>query len=293
MLSMKFPRTRRVKINGLSLQFYHWGNPRLPKLFLFHGWLDTGASFHFLAEHLLKHFHCIAPDLRGYGKSAHSPSPLGYFFYEHVADLHEIFHHFSPKQAVRVLAHSLGGAIAGIYAGGIPERVSHFINVEGFAFRHNPPERGPEKLKHWIENLHHQRFQVFKTLGHFAERLRKNNPRLPLERAKFLSRYLAKRVSGGYTMAADPKQKLAEPYVMVRPLIYAFWEQIQAKCLLVSAESSEMNQWVKAKNLKSEIQERMRHFPKGNRKILIPDCGHMIHHERPDLLAQEVLKFLK
>lgn len=290
---MKTPHTRRLVINGLKLQFYFWGSLRLPKLFLWHGWLDTGASFQFLAEQLQKKFHCIAPDLRGYGQSQHSPNPLGYFFYEHAADMHEIFRHFSPHEPVRVLAHSLGGAIAGIYAGGFPERVSRLINVEGFAFRQNPPERGPEKLRHWLEEIHHQRFQTFKTLEHFAERLVRNNPRLPLDRARFLSRYLAKRVPGGYTMAADPKQKLAEPYVMVRPLIYAFWKNIQARCLLVSADHSEMNQWVKAKNLQAEIRQRLRHFPKTSRQVVIPDCGHMVHHERPELLAEEVLKFMK
>jgi len=290
---MNLPRTRRITINGLKLQFYFWGNLRLPKLFLFHGWLDTGASFQFLAQHLQTKFHCIAPDLRGYGKSEHTRDPLGYFFYQHVADMHEIFRHFSPNQPVRLLAHSLGGAVAGIYAGGFPERVSDFVNVEGFAFRDNPPERGPEKLRHWLQEIPHQTFQTFKTLEKFAERLIKNNPRLPPERARFLAGYLSKRAPGGYTMAADPKQKIAEPYVLVKPVIYAFWERIRARCLLVSAAQSEMNQWVKAKNFQKEIAERYRHFPKGSRKALLPDCGHMIHHERPELLAEEVLKFIK
>ena len=147
-------KTKKIEINGLKHQFYFWGNPRKPKLFLFHGWLDTGASFHFLCEHLKEQYFCIAPDWRGYGKSEHTKSTLGYFFYEYVADAHAIFQHFSPHEPVSILGHSLGGAILGIYAGAFPERVGRFINVEGFAFKDNPPERGPEKLRHWIGTGH-------------------------------------------------------------------------------------------------------------------------------------------
>lgn len=292
MRSVMSMKIQKIKINGLKLQFYRWGNPRRPPLFLFHGWLDTGASFGFLCERLKEHFFCIAPDLRGYGKSGHDPNPLGYFFYEHVADAHAIFQRFSPKHPVSVLGHSLGGAILGLYAGAFPERVSHFINVEGFAFRDNPPERGPEKLRHWIEHLAVKRFQVFKDLDHFAHRLTRNNPRLLLERAKFFARFLTRRVKGGVTMAADPKQILAEPTIFPKALFYRFWENIQARCLLITAELTNMNDWIRAEDLKKEIEERLGHFPQGSQKAEIKDCGHMVHHEKPEELAGVVLDFL-
>jgi pimeloyl-ACP methyl ester carboxylesterase len=284
--------SRKIKINGLNHQFYFWGNPKKPKLFLFHGWLDTAANFHFLCEHLQDHFYCIAPDFRGYGKSEHGSNPLGYFFYEYITDVHAIFQKFSPREPVKVLGHSLGGAIIGFYAGAFPERVSHFINVEGFAFRANPPERGPEKLRHWIENLHVKPFGVYLDLEHFAKRLTKTNPRLPLERAKFFARYLTHRVQGGVMMSADPLHKQADPSIFTKPMIYAYWDQIKAKCLLVSAELTNMNEWVRVKNFEKEMKERFQHFPKGSKNFVIPQCGHMVHHEKPEELAKIVLDFL-
>ncbi len=285
-------QTKKIRINGLKHQFYFWGNPKKPKLFLFHGWLDGAASFEFICKYLSKHFYCIAPDLRGYGKSEHAKSPLGYFFYEYLADLNEIFDHFSPKKPVKVLGHSFGGAISSFYAGVFPERISHFVNVEGFAFKDNPPNRGPEKAKAWMEGLKKQRFNTFKNLHQFAERLVKNNPRLDLEKALFISKYLSKKTKGGVTVSADPLHKLTEPYVFTKELFYPFWEAIQAKCLLISAELTEMNAWMKSPDLKKEIQERLEHFPKDSQQVEMKACGHMIHHEKPAELAKHTIDFL-
>ncbi|MFO1519621.1 MAG: alpha/beta hydrolase [bacterium] len=286
-------KTQTITLNGLRHKIYSWGNPKKPKLFLIHGWLDTGASFDFLCRHLQDRFHCLAPDLRGYGKSEHTSNALGYFFYEYVADVHALFQRFSPEEPVRLLGHSLGGAISGFYAGSFPERVSRFINVEGFAFRAHPPERGPERMRAWIENVGAQRFNTFKSLKDFADRLVRNNPRLPPERALFLAKHLAKKGKGGMTMAADPKHKIHEPALFTKPNVYAFWEKIRARCLLVSADQTNMNEWVKAEDFRKEMEERFRHFPKDTKQVEIKDCGHMVHHEKPEVLAKAILSFLK
>lgn len=285
-------QTKKIKINGLQHQFYFWGKAKKPKVFLFHGWLDCAASFEFVCQYLEKDFYCIAPDLRGYGKTEHSKSPLGYFFYEYLADLQEIFSRFSPQEPLKILGHSFGGAISSFYAGIFPERVSHFINVEGFAFKDNPPHRGPEKARTWMQSLKSQHFNVFKDLKHFSQRLVQNNPRLSLEKALFISKYLTQKVKGGVKMAADPLHKLVEPYVFTKELFYPFWSAIQARCLLISAELTEMNAWMKSSDLKKEIQERLDHFPKSSQRVEIKNCGHMMHHEKPQELAELVLKFL-
>jgi pimeloyl-ACP methyl ester carboxylesterase len=192
-----------------------------------------------------------------------------------------------------MLGHSLGGAVAGVYAGGFPERVSHFINVEGFAFRNNPPERGPEKLRNWLQGPKEIRFKVAKNVEAFAVKLTKVNPRLPLDRARFFAKYLTKKVKGGVMMKADPLHKMTDPYLLTRPIIYAFWEKITANCLLVLAEETEINQWMRAENFEKEMEERYRHFPKDSQVITLTKCGHMVHHEKPKELADAIMKFLK
>lgn len=285
-------KTKKIKINGLNHQFYFWGKPNNPKLFFFHGWLDCAASFEFVCEYLEKDFYCIGVDMRGYGKSEWAKSLLGYFFYEYVADLHQVFEKFSPKDPVSIVGHSFGGAISSFYAGIFPERVKNFINLEGFAFKDNPPDRGPEKARSWMEGIHKQRFNYFKDIQHFAVRMTQANPRIPIEKAKFVSKFLSKKTTKGVIASADPLHKLAEPYVFTKDLFYPFWEKIQARCLLVAAELTEMNAWMKSDDLKKEIQERLDHFPKKSKVVEIKACGHMMHYEKPEEVAALVLKFL-
>jgi pimeloyl-ACP methyl ester carboxylesterase len=54
-----------------------------------------------------------------------------------------------------------------------------------------------------------------------------------------------------------------------------------------------MNDWVRVKNLKKEMRERLAHFPKGSQKVEMKECGHMVHHEKPEELAELVARFLE
>jgi pimeloyl-ACP methyl ester carboxylesterase len=284
-------KTRRITINQIPLQFYLWGSPKKPLLFLLHGWLDTGASFHFLVEHLQDRFYCVAPDMRGYGKSGHTKNPLGYFFYEYIADLHDILRKFSPDAPVRLLGHSLGGVIATIYAGIFPERVSHLMNVEGFQIPERKPEEGPPLARRWLEAMGRERFRVFPDLRDFAERLRESNAALPPERARFLAKHLAKKVRGGWMMAADPRHKWAEPYLFLLEFYEAFCRQIRARRRLVASGFTEAHGRFSVFDDPEAVRQAPAHWPAGTRKAVIPDCGHMIHQERPELLAKEILDF--
>jgi len=286
-------RSKDYTIHGLKQRVYSWGSPKKPKLFLLHGWLDTGAGFEFLAEHLQQHYHCIAPDMRGYGKSAHTRNPLGYFFYEYVADAHELFAKLAPKEPIRLLGHSLGGIVSSVYAGTFSERVAQLVNVEGYMVPARTPEVAPQRARDWLEQLGHKRFRVFPTLQAFADRLRQSNPHLNDNRAAFLAKYLTKRTAKGWTMAADPKHKLMEPYWVPLEVHYAFWQKITARCLLVSAEKTEMALRFGTGDFWAGVREREAHFPAGSEIVQIPDCGHMVHHQKPAELAEIILQFLR
>jgi len=285
-------KSQRVKLNGLQHQVYLWGSSRLPKLFLFHGWLDTGAGFDFLVQFLQKRFHCIAPDLRGYGFSAHTPNALGYFFYEYVADLHRLFNEFSPDEPLRILGHSMGGAVATAYAGTFPERVTRLINVEGFQLPDRKPDQAPPKARYWIEQNDAQRFRAYPSLKEFGDRLRVSNPNLAPKRALFLAKHLAKKNRKGWIMAADPKHKLPEPYLISLDIYQAFIDRIQAPCLWVASDYTEKEKRFSVFDDPRMQRREPQRLPPGSKKLVIPDCGHMVHHERPEALAEAILPYL-
>ncbi len=290
-----FMNIARRTFNGIDFQIYEWGDPERPKLFLLHGWMDTGASFDFVARYLSDAFYLIAPDLRGFGKTGHSPNPLGYFFYEYIPDLHALFNAYSPDEPLRILGHSMGGNIASLYAGTFSERVSHLINVEGFGISDTAPERGPDRMRKWVEALGMPMpgFRPYPDRDALADRLRIPNPHLTLEQARFIADSMGESISNGVRLAADPKHKLPSPYLFQLQNAIPFWQRIAAQCLLVYGEKTSMGVWLQGEgDLKAEISRRLAHFPKSSQVVEMKDCGHMIHHERPQELAEHIRKFL-
>jgi hypothetical protein len=57
---MKPAQVQRLPLRGLDHQVLTWGDPSAPKLFLLHGWMDVGASFQFLVDAFVGHWHAIA-----------------------------------------------------------------------------------------------------------------------------------------------------------------------------------------------------------------------------------------
>ena len=283
-----------TSVHGLRLRLFTWGHPKNPPLFFIHGWMDTGASFHFVCEHLKERFFCIAPDLRGFGKSGHTQNPLGTFFYEYVADLHRLFEKFSPDKQVDAVGHSMGGNILSFYAGAFPERVRSFVNIEGFGIADMPSEMGPQRMRQWIEESGNKNFKVYPLKKEITDRLQRANPQLSREQLDFLIPHLIRRIRGGFSFSADPRHKAPHPYLFQLQNFLAFVKQIRCRCLLIAAEKTRMDNWIKSGDGKilEEIRRRMDYYPAGSEKVVLPGCGHMVHHERPQELAELILNFV-
>src|SRR5438105_12374359 len=108
-LPMKPSASTTVPIRGLDYHLRTWGEADAPTLFMLHGWMDVGASFQFLVDALERNWHVIAPDWRGFGRSAWSPD--GYWFADYLADLDALVDHFEPEKPTRLIGHSLGGNV--------------------------------------------------------------------------------------------------------------------------------------------------------------------------------------
>ncbi len=115
----KTPIRRQVlPIRGLDHSISEWGDENAPLLIYLHGWADTGSTFQFVVDELTQDWHVVAPDWRGFGRTAHSAGT--YWFPDYIADLHELLRHFSQDAAVSLVGHSMGGNIASLYAGVMP-----------------------------------------------------------------------------------------------------------------------------------------------------------------------------
>lgn len=290
---MKLSRSEFVTVRGLRLHVRHWGNEGAPKLFMLHGWMDVAASFQFVVDALAGDWHVIAPDWRGFGHSDRSGADT-YWFPDYVADLDALLDRFAPDEAVNLLGHSMGGNIAGLYAGVRPHRVGKLINLEGFGLPTTTAAQYPKRMAGWLDELRAPpEMRGYTSLDEVAARLRKTNPRLAYERSSFLAAHWSEQDRDGqWRILGDPAHKMTGPLLYHVDEIMAAWSAITAPVLWVEAEDTDMWRWMGAKEqARAEVDRRMGYL-KNVTARMVPQAGHMLHHDQPELLARMIEDFL-
>jgi pimeloyl-ACP methyl ester carboxylesterase len=286
---MKPSHSQFHAIRSLRYHVRTWGDAHRPKLFLLHGWMDVSASFQFLVDALEREWHVIAPDWRGFGLTDWAPG--GYWFPDYYADLNELLDLYQPAGAVNLIGHSMGGNIVTVYAGLKPERVAKLVTLEGIGLPRTDSEAAPKRILRWMEALREPpRFRPYASFDDVAERLKRNNPRLTDEQARFLARHWARENgSGGVEMLSDPRHKAANPYLFRIEESLACWRRITAPALLVTGKHSHIVKWLK--DPPEQLAERKAAFGDLT-EVELEDCGHMMHHDQPRRLARLIEDFV-
>lgn len=287
---MKPSRSEFIAVRGLDYHCRTWGEPGAPLMFMLHGFQDVSASWQFTADALQKEWFVVAPDWRGYGLTAWS-SEQSYWFPDYFADLDALLDHYSPEFPVRIVAHSMGGNICGMYAGIASDRVSKFVNIEGIGMGGRRQDPAPRRFAKWIAELRDGGSQrPYESFDDFADRMRAENPRLTEERARFLAEHWGKQEDDGTVVRrADPKHTLINPLPIPTEDMLACWQQIGAPVL-----------WVEG--AKSSLAGRIARDPEGYEErraaiedlqvIRVDDAGHNIHHDQPERLAEIIEGFM-
>jgi pimeloyl-ACP methyl ester carboxylesterase len=256
---------------------------------MLHGWMDVGASFQFLVDALERDWHVIAPDWRGFGKSAWCAD--GYWFADYIADLEAILDAFAPDEEARLVGHSLGGNVVTLYAGIRPERVAKVVSLDGFGIPAEDAAAAPGKYAKWLDALRDPpAFAPYASLAAVADRLQKNNPRLSRGKAEFLALHWAEALpDGSARLVSDPRHKLPFPIVYRMEEVRAIWARVAAPVLWVGASDSFILKWLAEGE--HGLRERMQTLP-DCRLVTIPDAGHMLHHDQPAAVAAAIEAFL-
>ena len=287
-------RSEFLTVRGLRTHVRHWGREGAPVIFMVHGWMDVAASFQFVVDALDGDWHVIAPDWRGFGLSERAHADT-YWFPDYVADLDAIIDHYAPEGAVNLLGHSMGGNVAGIYAGVRPARVRRLVNLEGFGMPASRPEQAPRRYAKWLDELRDPPvLRSYPSRAAVAARLQKTNPRLSDERADFLSHHWsAQNDAGEWEILADAAHKKPTPLLYQLEEVMACWRAITAPVLWVEAEDTNMWQWMGPKaEARVEIDRRLAQLAQVSTHMMA-DAGHMLHHDQPQELARLVEAFLR
>jgi pimeloyl-ACP methyl ester carboxylesterase len=234
----------------------------------------------------------LAPDWQGFGRSGWRGD--GYWFHDYVADLDALLRTLSPDAPVHLVGHSLGANVSMIYAGVRAARVRSVVALDGFGIPAEDAALAPRKMTKWLDALAHpDGLRPYPGLGAVADRLQKNNPRLPRDKAEYLAAHWAEELpDGGAMLRADPRHKLPFPTVYRMEEIYAVWRKITAPVLWVAAEQSEIHTWLAGGgDGRAEIERRCAKVPQARLEI-VGDAGHMLHHDQPAAVAKLLEAFL-
>ena len=273
---------RSLDIRRVRYSVTEWGDPAAPTFFYLHGWGDAGATFQFVVDALQDDWHVVAPDWRGFGRSVVECS--SYWFPDYLADLHALLEVYSPAEPVRLVGHSMGANIGGLYAGTMPERVRAFVNMEGFGLTDSEPDAAPRRYRQWLEQSQDlPTFTRYADRHAFAAKILQRNPQMSAAQADFVAGvWGVAQADGQFELRADVRHKLPNPVLYRRAEAEACWRAITADVLLVSGGASQFA--LNAGQQESSVWQDAE-------TVEIAGAGHMLHFETPHELAAVIEAF--
>ena len=294
----KVSRSEFVPIRNLQYHVQIWGEPEPGKtpLVMVHGWMDVAASYQFVVDAFGQDHYIIAPDWRGYGKTL-SGDVDNYWFPDYMADLDFLLDHYSPDAPVNLVGHSLGGNVVMLYAGVRPERVRRLVNLEGFGMPATNPNMAASRYGKWMDELKKLHrgeldMRAYDELAGVARRLMKTNPRLDQDKAEWLAQQWAQQDENGkWSIQGQPAHKVISAHLYQVDEVLALYRRATMPVLAVEASDNSLDLWWKGKFTLEQYHDRIQQVP--NVEIaLIPDAGHMMHHDQPALLAELIERFI-
>ncbi len=288
---LREPRHETLRVRGLDIHLTRWGPPpsesALPD-FLLHGWLDAGSTFQFMVDAMRRDRPLVALDWRGFGRSEWSRE--GYWFPDYLGDLDALLDRLSPAAPARLIGHSMGGNIASTYAGLRPERVRCVVNLEGLGLARTSPEQAPARLRQWLDQLKTDaQPREYASFEELAAIIRLRYPRFTAAQAGFVAAAWGKLdVDGRVRLAGDPRHRRVNPILYKREDAESCWREVRAPLLMILGEESDVLAKLGADGTVAAFRAIFSHIEFAR----VPGAGHMLHIERPDLVASLIETFL-
>ena len=300
-------RSRFIDVRGLRYHVLEWGDAASattarPPLVMLHGWMDVAASFQFVVDALASERHVIALDWRGFGLTE-SPAADTYWMPDYLGDLDAaldqlVFTDAAVGRKIDLLGHSMGGNVVMLYAGVRPERIRRLINLEGFGMPRTKPTQAPKRLQQWLDELKQPALmRDYASVDEVAERLRKTNPLLSLQRAAWLAPHWSRQQAssdgkaGRWEILGDPAHKRINPHLYQRDEVLECWKLITAPLMWVEGDQTDVARWWGTRFTKEEFHERLSVVANVEKHVIGP-AGHMLHHDQPEALASLLENFL-
>lgn len=275
----------KLELGGTQCSIVEWNPDAEHIIFALHGWLDNLATFETLAAQMPKH-RIVAFDFPGHGHSDHISAGASYHFLDGLYLIDDLRAHFQ-LESVSLLGHSMGGAIATIYAAIEPAKVDKLVLIEALGPVTSAAEKAHETLamslsqRRALKNKEkpvYQRFSLALTARAMVSAIKPELIKPLVERA-------LTHVENGYTWRADARLRTTSALRMSEPQLRSVLPKIACPVLLIEAESGYLQladaEYIQArKPLVKQLQVEM-----------LPG-GHHLHLESPEVVASKINQFL-
>jgi len=246
-----------------------------PPVVVLHGFLEQGAAWDAVATRLGRRV--IAPDQRGHGRSGHVGTGGFYHFWDYVSDLDALVAHLGGT--VDLIGHSMGGTVAALFAACRPETIRRLVLVEGLG----PADTTDDPVRHAVRFLDHRRrpsrHPVFADVTAARQRIQLYNPHLPDAVAQRLGARGSRPIAGARTWAWDARHRMRNPTPFSGSQFKCFLQRITAPTLLVSGGKSTFTLPDHAERAAQILDATA---------VVLPDSGHLLHHDAPAALAEAI-----
>jgi hypothetical protein len=192
----------------------------------------------------------------------------------------------------------MGGNVVMHYAGCRPERIRRLVNLEGFGMPSTRAEQAPKRLTQWLNEIKALKngesdLRTYPDAAGVAARLMKTNQRLTPDKANWLAQHwAAPNAADQWQILGDAAHKVINPYISRVEEILEIYKRISAPTLFIEAADDSLSGWWKGRFTLAEFHERLKSVP-NLQKGLVPDAGHMLHHDQPQVLADMLEAFFK
>ena len=272
--------TQMVPTNGTSLHVRVGGKG--PAVLLLHGFGDTGDMWAPLAIVLAKDHTVIIPDLRGMGLSEHPDS--GYTKKNEAVDIAGVMDVLKVPKA-DLVTHDIGNMVGYALAAQYPARVTRWVVIDA-------PLPG---IGHWDTIIHSPMLWHFNFRGPDEERLVQGRERI------YLDRFWNELSADPKLIDEDTRQHYAALYARPHAIHDAFeqfgaftQDAVDNKALL--AKGGKLTMPVYAIGAEKSFGIGMAdelHFAASNvTGGIVPDSGHWIMEEKPQVTVKLVTEFL-
>jgi pimeloyl-ACP methyl ester carboxylesterase len=224
------------------------GESAASPLIALHGWRDNAASFELLAP-LLPQARIIAMDFPGHGLSSSRGSEGHYYIWNYVADVMALADNLKLA-SFNLLGHSMGGAVACLFAALYPDRVNNLLLLDAVGPLVTPPEDAPAQMLRAFRQLLQLRPDYRRHYPDFMEAVKARADRgLSVQAATILGKRGILQDERGFHWNLDPRLGRANLLSLTEAQAAAFMSRISCRTLVVTAKEywEEKQEWLKSR----------------------------------------------